>query len=1165
MRLQPQDPGRQGGAHTRPPDPTHPLAPTTTKGKSAPYPKTTKDQETEKHVQNYPDRNLTIPLSRVPTQDTTRTNGHQDHYRARAQYEDDAGRCKNRKANTTGARSGSVNGSLFIYGFVLTVITLLWMTCSFFAGPPDPLSSMGKNMGPPYKTDARTGFELPSSYAVARSGAGPLPSAPLRRCLIYNSGVYIIRCRERLFIFIPPISHNPLPCYPTPSRWRRDGNVVVILETSELPEIVPSLQRAPEAHDVMRGMTSTITTHLILSLYFFHFFPPNHCSLNLPAQHISPLTYLFGFLLIFPSLTLSLFFTGSFVGLPLLLPVACLVFVAISLRSKHPEICHTYTQTNPLHHTQKPETTILDKLESNLFGIRPWSGLVYMMTGVSYEGNTKEEPGNDLEISVTAPSTPSNPEVSVTAPSTPSNPEVSVTAPSTPNNPDTSPLKATRSQSSTPNSNRTPTIEISDLPPLQSPSTPGGKNTSLTIPVRTPTMRSKFVSRLRPRTTEESAATSISPTRDDRRRRDQKSKFISVNGWYAVDAKATTNIGLHRNHFPVYSFIEECSNLGCLGTETATDPIDLMANDVPKGLSIIAKNTSSVLGEVFDSATEFTTAQFCPIKPDTRPKYQPIEEKGKGENPTIAILCLGTDERAILIKKRRIIRKCALRAGDMLVVSGITQDVQWSFEKGKSSGDVTTCCFLFLGGSHSASNNVASGSESTQSEHTCSDYAESDTPLSDFVASRHDAIETPSLSAISLPLLCPTPTQIEPEKDDASAPHLPLQPEPEDPTPGELPLTPLETTIIQKTEGGILDVKSELTALKGEVRELKALILGLRPVNSLEKSLETLKKQMSNLPDATSVEPLEKKLEEMCLAMGSRIESLTVQADETQKYLDETKKDLCKYYESAFFQEDSGLIKEIHGKVSELETAYQNLAKTQPSPTWPALQAPNNRSGTRSRTTSSANHRRAPRRPAEPVKIKGKLPALPSKPTTLKSALITDSIMRQMPIDALGTGHSLHIINRRSWETLQHKTQETIDELISVQPHFIYVHLGVNDHYFTQDEEFASDETWVKATDFLQKVEQELPNTSIIVSLPLLTNHQNSNKRLIQFRVKMRKYCQDSNFCYENHKNFNLELLASDGLHPSSQGKELLTRNFRYKIHLLTKHLPPTSDVLADC
>eukprot|EP00116_Pleurobrachia_bachei_P014503 sb/3474765/ len=102
--------------------------------------------------------------------------------------------------------------------------------------------------------------------------------------------------------------------------------------------------------------------------------------------------------------------------------------------------------------------------------------------------------------------------------------------------------------------------------------------------------------------------------------------------------------------------------------------------------------------------------------------------------------------------------------------------------------------------------------------------------------------------------------------------------------------------------------------------------------------------------------------------------------------------------------------------------------------------------------------------------------------------------------DALGTGHSLTVINRRSWTTLNRKSQETLDELIAHQPHFIYIHLGVNDHYFVQDEEFAPGDVWVKAQEFLQKLEQELPNASITVSLPLLTNHSSSNARLIQFR-----------------------------------------------------------------
>eukprot|EP00116_Pleurobrachia_bachei_P007871 sb/3468133/ len=262
----------------------------------------------------------------------------------------------------------------------------------------------------------------------------------------------------------------------------------------------------------------------------------------------------------------------------------------------------------------------------------------------------------------------------------------------------------------------------------------------------------------------------------------------------------------------------------------------------------------------------------------------------------------------------------------------------------------------------------------------------------------------------------------------------------------------------------------------------------------------------------------------MCLSVEKKVISMTEQADEAQKYLEETRNDLCKYYNSAFFQEDSRLIKELHEKVSKMESVPPPAPPVQ-APSWP------------NRGTNEPRRNTAPRRTK--ATIKGKLPTVSERPTKLKTVLVTDSIMRHISNeDALGMGHSLTVINRRSWTTLNRKSQETLDELIAHQPHFIYIHLGVNDHlkqvlllkrgplhtHFRQE--------------FLQKLEQELPNASITVSLPLLTNHSSSNARLIQFRVKMRSFCQDNDLCYENHKNFRAHLLANDGLHPNDSGKE---------------------------
>ena len=114
-----------------------------------------------------------------------------------------------------------------------------------------------------------------------------------------------------------------------------------------------------------------------------------------------------------------------------------------------------------------------------------------------------------------------------------------------------------------------------------------------------------------------------------------------------------------------------------------------------------------------------------------------------------------------------------------------------------------------------------------------------------------------------------------------------------------------------------------------------------------------------------------------------------------------------------------------------------------------------------------------------------------SAPSTCKNfvtVLITDSMMRHSPEDALGTNHELHILHKTDTSgLLEARVRESLNVL---KPDFIYVHLGIND--FMQNK--RSSEITANYAEFSLRISDDLPRSRVIFSLPTPTDRYNESQ-----------------------------------------------------------------------
>ena len=395
-------------------------------------------------------------------------------------------------------------------------------------------------------------------------------------------------------------------------------------------------------------------------------------------------------------------------------------------------------------------------------------------------------------------------------------------------------------------------------------------------------------------------------------------------------------------------------------------------------------------------------------------------------------------------------------------------------------------------------------------------------------------------------------------------------------------------------ENSIIDLKTEMEKLTVEMAELKLTVGETSQQNNHDARTANLEKQIKKLND----------LWEKNLSATSRIQNLINQvftdiniaeqrASEVDNHLQRSKLDLKNYYNSAFFKEDSRFIKEIHAalckspEVRSTSVNTQQPAATEQSvgnyPTHPSrmprlipTEELNSRRGTGFSLTQSpaqvhtsnnlqnVNHGLPHDRDNASAAIQGQNQQQPNK--TFKSVLITDSILRhvQESDDVQGVNHELKVINKRDTSGL--RDVRVLQTLIEYKPDYVYVHLGINDIAQRRDTKSSIENLCT----FMMFIDGNLPDSKLFLSLPLLTGDPRTNDMVVKMRksiyilvngIQEQQPLKDMKLLVNKNTNFTYdnkpiaELYASDGVHLSQRGKQLILGNFRHHIHGVTRDI----------
>jgi hypothetical protein len=379
-------------------------------------------------------------------------------------------------------------------------------------------------------------------------------------------------------------------------------------------------------------------------------------------------------------------------------------------------------------------------------------------------------------------------------------------------------------------------------------------------------------------------------------------------------------------------------------------------------------------------------------------------------------------------------------------------------------------------------------------------------------------------------------------------------------------------------ESTLIDIKTQMKDLAVDVSLLKQ--DKSEPSTTTQKYLETIDKEVKKSKDLWH-----QNLATMNL-LKSRIESAAkvldnqkANADELDDNFRKLKCELKGWYNSAFFREDSELIKDIHAKVtnSHLIRGHRPWPINNTHEDFPPLpnnstggSAPQSRRSSGFTMTSSAHAARprspGPREQLAPVTRHSRPPPAEDVQRQFKTTLITDSILRHVTSmdtpNVLGVNHHLSVINKTDLKGLVKNDVKTT--LLNQKPDFIYVHLGVND--VSQEE--TTDESIARVGEFFVYTEHYLPNTKVIVSLPdgdpvanaKIKELRSGITQLIGFtetaeRNKDRRLLLNVNYNFMRDGVQVQEFFDHGRTHLSDRGKDVLLGNFRHVIHDVTRDI----------
>ncbi|KAL5266224.1 hypothetical protein ACHWQZ_G003591 [Mnemiopsis leidyi] len=375
-----------------------------------------------------------------------------------------------------------------------------------------------------------------------------------------------------------------------------------------------------------------------------------------------------------------------------------------------------------------------------------------------------------------------------------------------------------------------------------------------------------------------------------------------------------------------------------------------------------------------------------------------------------------------------------------------------------------------------------------------------------------------------------------------------------------------------------LDIKEQIRKLSDEIIDMRTENGMCNNTKNIEKLLEENKKLTSSLKDAwernlSAASQIKNQIDEFF----REIHIAELKSDELEKSLRTLKCDLKNYYNSAFFREDSELIKKIHKAVTstnspDLPSGHPTAppqSPVRPSNPPPAPSAPPlSPHRTQSERTTPIVHQGSDftsRRSAGFTMTQSanftrgiQAPRTSQTPKQFKTVMITDSILRHVKdmdtINALGINHQLYLFNKRDTSGLSDPNLR--NRICELKPDFIYIHLGVND--ITQ--RIPLKQILSNIYGFNLFTDDHLPTSKTILSLPLMTGDPMANEDIAALRDCLtlfvnelnKKDCrplrnrdlflnQNSNFVRDGHIVHGY--YSNDFVHPSERGKTVLLVN----------------------
>ena len=406
-------------------------------------------------------------------------------------------------------------------------------------------------------------------------------------------------------------------------------------------------------------------------------------------------------------------------------------------------------------------------------------------------------------------------------------------------------------------------------------------------------------------------------------------------------------------------------------------------------------------------------------------------------------------------------------------------------------------------------------------------------------------------------------------------------------------------------ENALIDLKTELQSLSNDISLLRKEFNAANKSTETQCSLNKHTKQVKKLEDLWETNLVNTSaIKNAIEANFQDIEHQKVQQDELQENIRKLKMDLKNYYNSAFFREDSKLLKEMHKVITQdpksvtTSTGISGAVHTPESdfPSLPSLHPSRNQQVTPSVPQESTNSSRRgigftmtdsgakiPMPKIKPTATTTRLNAptrkVPSKqavhPTApplsslsstankFKTVLITDSILRHIDKpEMLGVNHEVHLINKRDSYGLRH--EDLRDIIRKVRPEYVFIHLGINDIF----QKIDLRDTLSNFIKFKSFIDWQF-GTKLMISLPLFTRDREANHRVCELRAGLKEFADRSVEFYpplpekfdfkkiwiNSNSNFMKdgilvgEFYGYDGVHLSDKGKEIILGNFRHLVH----------------